>query len=181
MVSIRNPRFHRVPSPPPLQITDRDCQILLQVFRHRFLRSTHIIALVSGSGQQVLRRSHRLFHHGYLDRPRAQIDYYRNGSEPMVYGIGQRGMKQLEESLLLPRRKVDWGAKNCTATRFFLEHSLAAADTMVAFELACRENDEIELIQYSDDVLKWNVGVRHGGNTFTLGVVPDRIFGLRSR
>jgi hypothetical protein len=28
----------------------------------------------------VLRRLQLLFHHGYLDRPRAQIDYYRAGS-----------------------------------------------------------------------------------------------------
>lgn len=58
-----------------------------------------------------------------LDRPRAQIDYYRRGSQAMVYGAGPEGMKLLEERLGIPHRKVDWTARNrhrvAQATRHF--------------------------------------------------------------
>jgi hypothetical protein len=52
---------------PPIQLTDRDRNIIRQIYRHRLLRSSQIVALVGGSRQQVLRRLHLLFHHGYVD------------------------------------------------------------------------------------------------------------------
>lgn len=180
MGSVRNPRFHRTPSP-PFQLTARDTQIIQHIFRHRFLRSTQIVKLAGGSKQQVLRRLHRLFHHGYLDRPRAQIEHYRNGSQAMVYGIGHRGVKLLEQSLAVPQRKADWSAKNRNATRFFLEHTLAVAEVMVTLELACHGHDEVELVPHTEELVKWNVEVRHTGNALTIGVIPDRVFGLRRK
>jgi len=177
----RSPRFKRIPSAPPLQLTDRDTRIIQHVHRHRFLRSTQIVKLVGGSKQQVLRRLHRLFHHGYLDRPRAQIEHYRNGSQAMVYGIGHRGVKFLEQWLAVPQRKVDWSAKNRNATRFFLEHTLAVAEFMVALEIACRERNDIELLTHSEELLKWNVEVRRGSQVHSIGVIPDRVFGLRGK
>lgn len=181
VATLRSPRFKRTSSAPPLQLTDRDRQIIDHVFRHRFLRSTQIVNLAGGSRQQVLRRLHQLFHHGYLDRPRAQVDYYRNGSKPMVYGVGHRGAKHLEQSLAIPHRKVDWSAKNRNATRFFLEHTLAVAEVMVAMELACREHGDIELIHHNEELVKWNVQIRRGGNGHSIGVIPDRVFGLRHK
>ena len=44
--------------------------------RHRFLKSTHIAALVGRSLDRTNDRLLRLFHAGYVDRPRAQLDYY---------------------------------------------------------------------------------------------------------
>jgi hypothetical protein len=181
MSFVRVPRFQRIQYPPRIQLTRRDILIIQQVFTHRFLRSSQIVKLAGGSKQQVLRRLHRLFHHGYLDRPRAQIERYRNGSQAMVYGIGHRGVKLLEQLLAVPQRKLDWSAKNRNATRFFLEHTLAVAEVMVALEFACREHDEIELVPHADELVKWNVEVRRGGIVHSIGVIPDRVFGLRQK
>lgn len=181
MDSIRLPRFQRSSQIQPIRLTARDRAILENVQRHRFLRSNHLIALVGGSPQQVLRRLHRLFHHGYLDRPRSQIDYYRTGSQAMVYGIGHKGAKFLDPNAALSRRPVEWTAKNRTATRLFIEHTLAVADVMVSFELACRHDDDLELVWHSDELVKWTVEVRHAGTLHCIGVVPDRVFGLRHR
>jgi DNA-binding Lrp family transcriptional regulator len=181
MGATRPARFRRASNPPSFQITNRDVQLIFSVFQHRFLQSTQLVKLAGGSRQQVLRRLHRLFHHGYLDRPKAQVDYYRNGSQPMVYGVGQRGVKHLEQSLAIPHRKLDWSAKNRNATRFFLEHTLAVAEVMVALELACRDHDDIELIHHEDELLKWHVEVRQASSAITIGVIPDRVFGLRRK
>jgi len=178
MALLRSPRFHRQVDIPTPQLTARDRQIIRHVFRHRFLRSTHIAALVGGSRQQTLRRLQRLYHHGYLDRPRAQIEYYQRGSQAMVYGLGNKGMALLEQEDGIPQRKLDWTAQNRTATRFFIEHTLAVAETMVALECCCRKQG-IELINYSDNAFKWNVPVRYEDATVTVGVVPDRVFGLQ--
>lgn len=74
----RLPRFNRSPEIPSLRLTIRDGEILKCLQRHKILRSDHIVALCTGSRQQVLRRLQRLFHHGYLERPRCQIDYYES-------------------------------------------------------------------------------------------------------
>lgn len=180
MALLRNPRFRRRTNIPPPQLTNRDRQIIRHVFKHRFLRSTHILALVDGSKQQTLRRLQRLYHHGYLDRPRAQIDYYRRGSRAMVYALGNKSMALLEHEDGISRRKLDWTADNRTVLRHFIEHTLAVAEAMVAVECSCRGTD-IELILYSDTTFKWSVPVRYEDTVVTVGIIPDRVFGLRDK
>ena len=79
--------------------------IVRQLARHRFLRSTHIAALVGRSLDRTNDRLLRLFHAGYIDRPRAQLDFYPVGSGPMVYALADRGARLLIE-------RVEWSRKN---------------------------------------------------------------------
>src|SRR5687767_11991783 len=143
---LRRPRFQRSDNAPPIHLTERDIAIIRYIHKHRFLRSTHIRKLIGGSPDTVLRRLQLLFHHGYLDRPRAQIDYYRSGSQPIVYGLGNKGAKELKQRFGLEPDKVDWTSKNRTVNRFYLEHTLAVADVMVAVELACQNSNQARLI-----------------------------------
>src|SRR5215213_3761883 len=121
----RRPRFERVPVR-PMVLTPRDVKILRAVHRHRLLRSTHLIALSDGSRQATLRRLQLLFHHGYLDRPSMQLDWYARGSET------------LEAEGVAAPRGARWDTKNRNISRVFLHHTLAVAEVMVAFEIACR-------------------------------------------
>jgi len=86
----RRPRFRRASDPPAFRLTDDDIEIVRLLARHRFLRSTHIAALVGRSldavNGRLNGRLNGLFHHGYIDRPRAQLDYYPTaGSAPIAY------------------------------------------------------------------------------------------------
>ena len=135
----RHPRFRRAESLPPMKLTSRDEEILRSVFRHRFLRSTQIARVVSGSRQQVLRRLQLLYHHRYLDRPRCQLDFYqRGGSTSMVYGLGNRGAALLRRRDKLPPHRLDWTTRNRDVQRLFLEHALLIAEVMLTFDEACR-------------------------------------------
>jgi DNA-binding Lrp family transcriptional regulator len=78
----RRPRFRRASEPPAFRLTDDDIEIVRLLARHRFLRSTHIAALVGRSLDAVNGRLNGLFHHGYIDRPRAQLDYYPTAGSP---------------------------------------------------------------------------------------------------
>ena len=60
----RLPRFKRAPTVVPIELTERDRDIIRLVHRHRFLRSPQITALLGGSSQQLLRRLQSLYHHG---------------------------------------------------------------------------------------------------------------------
>lgn len=188
---VRRPRFERAPVRPML-LTPRDRDLLRAVYRHRLLRSTHLTALAGGSRQAVLRRLQLLFHHGHLDRPPRQLDWYARGSEPLVYALGKRGAELLAAAGELRRGGIRWDTKNGSLSRVFLHHALAVADVIVAFEVACRNREGVRFIP-PEEVLagapkethhlrlpfRWHVDLRSEGRRWRLGVQPDRVFGLR--
>lgn len=176
----RFPRFQRFPNVVHLHLTERDHHIIRLVDRHRFLHSQQIIMLVGDKPQQLLRRLQLLYHHGYLERPRAQLEYFhQGGSRPMVYGLGDKGA-----TLLKRKRGVRWSTKNSSVGRMFLEHALLVSEVMVAIELACRKtgirlliDEELPLPESGAKRIsfKWHVKVN---SRLNLGVIPDRVFGL---
>ena len=175
----RLPRFKRSPEIPPIKLTDRDREILRHVHRHRFLRSDHLVALTAGSPQQMLRRLQRLFHHGYLDRPHCQLDYYQSGSRRMAYVLGNKGVAWVKRALSHTFLQLHWPRK-CHIGRLFLEHALLISDIMVAIELTCRQRPDIRLLSTEDlnvpkarEPFQWqvNIGTK-------CGVIPDRVFGF---
>src|SRR5438876_993467 len=70
----RLPRFERAATIAPIELTKRDREIIRLVHRNRFLRSSHIVSLVGGSAQQLVRRLQLLFHHGYADQSEASVE-----------------------------------------------------------------------------------------------------------
>jgi Replication-relaxation len=186
MDSPRLPRFKRTLDVAPMELTERDREIIRHVDRHRFLRSPQILALVGGSSQQVLRRLQLLFHHGYLERPREQLDYFhKGGSHHMAYGLGNKGAAYIKRAGLgLPY--IRSGEKNRSVARAFLEHALWISEIMVGIELACRADGRIRLlwghelpvsgeIRHPPQPFRWNIKLRNGVKR---GVVPDRVFAL---
>jgi DNA-binding Lrp family transcriptional regulator len=183
MGSSRLPRFTRSEKIASVRLTERDGQILQCIYRHRFLRSNQIVALVGGSQQQTIRRLQRLFHHGYLERPSCQIDYYKSGSRRIAHGLGNRGANWLKRELSLPFHTFDWGAKNRVG-KIFLEHALMVSDFMVGLELACRRRSDVRLLSEEDLNLpksrrpfQWRVEVNR---RLSCTVIPDHVFGLEN-
>ena len=179
----RLPRFKRVSSVASIQLTGRDRVIIRLVHRHRFLRSHQIVALADGSPQQIVRRLQLLYHHGYLERPRAQLQYYeRGGSRSIAYGLGDKGGAWLRQEHSLAVRPDSWGEKNHVVGRVYLEHTLLVSDFMVSLELACRKRGDVRLL-YEDQLglpvekqpFRWQVKMQ---NNLRLGVVPDQVFAL---
>ncbi len=185
MGQFRLSRFKRVTTIAPMQLTERDRQIIRSVHRCRFLRSTQIAALLGDHSQQLLRRLQLLYHHGYLERPRAQIDYYRQGgSQHMVYGLGNKGAALLKREGDASSLQLRSGEKNRSVGRIFLEHTLLVSDIMVALELACRVSGNVRLLTQDKLPLppnqksrpfQWKVDINAHQK---LAVIPDRVFGL---
>lgn len=183
----RLPRFTRAAEIASIELTERDREIIRLVHRHRFLRSSHIVQLIGESGQPVLRRLQLLYHHSYLERPRAQIDYYhRGGSRRMVYGLGSKGAVLLKRELKPAFHELDWGPKNRAVTRLFLEHALLVSDVMVALEMSCRKSGQVRLLHADAlavpthsprEPFQWSVNV---SGRLKLGLIPDRVFALES-
>lgn len=171
------PRFKRTAPTQPIQLTPRDGDIIQIIHRHRFLRSSHITKLLGGSEQQIIRRLQLLFHHGYLERPRAQLKYFGpGGSQPIAYGLGRKGGAWLRRQGRIAYGYL-WSEKNHDIGRVYLNHTLLVADIMVAVELACRQRG-IRLL-YENDLssqpFHWWVRLVGG---MKLGVMPDRVFAI---
>lgn len=149
------------------------------------------------SYKSVLHRLTKLYHAGYLDRPKEQPRARQSSGVPMVYALGNKGADLLADYTGEKRFKVDWTTKNREVGYNFIEHSLMISNFMVCLDLACRQRqDEIRLI-WPEEILKnmprkkvvsgssfgWKVIVTHktpNGNKkdYTIGVVPDQVFGL---
>jgi hypothetical protein len=189
----RKRRFVRE-TPDPFQVTERDTAMLQLVARHRFLRSTHLSELCQAPHKKVCARLTRLFHGGYLDRPRAQFDHYREGggSSPIVYALGNRGAQLLIERHGPEVADVDWARKNDLAGRQFIQHTLAIADVRVALHRAVRERPGFQLLE-PKQLLEmapaetqrrhrpwvWRAKVHHNDATIDLGVAPDYAFAIQ--
>jgi hypothetical protein len=192
VTSTRRPRFRRASEPPAFRLTDDDVVIIRQLARHRFLRSTHIAALVGRSLDRTNDRLSRLFHAGYIDRPRAQLDYYPTaGSAPMAYALADRGARLLIERDGIDFANVEWSRKNRQAGRPFIEHQLEIVDFYVALQQAVSRRQEVRLIHPDEIIASFpdqtfssrnpfalRVRLSHQGTMHEISVVPDLVFGL---
>lgn len=186
---VRRPRFHRA-APEPIRLTADDVAIVRHVAQHRFLRSTHLARLIPHrSYKKLVERLASLYHNGYLDRPRAQIDAYAiGGSSPMVYALGFRGAQLLSDPL---SAGIDWTDKNRSVGRLFIDHTLLIADVMVAASGATRVHPDIALMpaaqilagapestRRADNPWKLASRTRFDGQIVNLAVIPDAVFGF---
>jgi len=188
----RLPRFRRASEPPAFRLTDDDVLIVRHIARHRFLRSTHIAALIGRSLDRTNDRLAKLFHAGYLDRPRAQLDYYpTSGSAPIAYALADRGARLLADRYGLLFSNIEWSRKNREAGRPFIEHQLGVTDFHLALQLAARERPDLRVIHADELSAAFSAPPAQGRNAFSLkakvsqrgltrerSVVPDLVFGL---
>jgi hypothetical protein len=172
----------------------RDEEILLHVYRHRFLDTTHICALISGSEQGINRRLTFLYHNGYLDRVsgRKQQNLWEDrGSNHHIYAIADAGMDVLTQKHGIPRGRRDWEYKNEGVRERHILHTLLVADWMVCLESHAKRLGSIRVVEFSEILAEapeetrrrlrpyqWKVVVLHNGQPHPITVVPDRIFGL---
>ena len=189
----RRPRFCRATEPPAFRLTDDDVEIVRQLARHRFLRSNHIAALVGRSLDRTNDRLSRLFHAGYIDRPRAQLDYYpTSGSAPMAYALADHGARLLIQRDGIEFANVEWSRKNRKAGRPFIEHQLEIVEFSVALQLATARRRDVQFIHPNDVIadfpeqtraarnpLSLRVSLTHRGVVHDIGLVPDFVFGLQ--
>ena len=187
----RRPRFRRAAEPPPFRLTEDDVEIVRVVARHRLIRSTHIAALVGRSLDRTNDRLMRLFHAGYIDRPRAQLDYYPTfGSAPMIYALADRGVRLLKEWDGAEFRNPEWSRKNREAGRPFIEHQIEIVDFEVGVQRAVRTRSGIKLIT-AEEMIAAAPRRLPAANPFSLhaklsdrgvmreaAIIPDIVFGL---
>jgi hypothetical protein len=112
----------------------RDVDVLTVLGRYRRLTSRQIATLVPfGSKQTAGYRLQRLWQHGYVER-----DYWHVavGSPPAVYRLGKQGALALVARLGGDAERLAGASR--TRDQFFLDHTLAVNDVLIAFVIAAR-------------------------------------------
>ncbi|MEX0287776.1 MAG: replication-relaxation family protein [Flavobacteriaceae bacterium] len=181
----RKPRLRRSRFIRRFLLTNRDIEIIHHVFRHRYLRSTHIHRLVGGSKQGILRRLQLLYHHGYLDRPLVQLEYFsKRHNKPLVYGVARKGAQILIEECAIPKERINWMLGKRTKS-VFLEHTLEIADFMVNIETKWIKESGYDLIREETlqanhrTLSRWKVQLRQNTQQVTHYIEPDGLFALK--
>ena len=173
--------YERVKDPTPILLTERDEEIIRAVGRFRFLRSDQITKLFEGSKQGILRRLGKLFHHGYLARPkRLNVQIAMPGFKGMVYALGPSGRKYLtSQGVLYSYRQQEKEAKI-----LYLAHTLKVADFMIDLQLSLPEevdlyhSDEFRVLFSPKEEVTWKVPITYREEELSIGVIPDYVFAL---
>lgn len=134
----RLPVHRRVSDPPPMQLTQRDRQVIQTVYEYRFLRRDQIQALFFSSQNTANRRLQYLFHHGFLKRylPPVQLG---EGRPQAIYSLDERGADQVAIEEGIDRAEVRWRKKDNQAQFFFLDHTLRINDFRIAITMAAKK------------------------------------------
>ena len=126
------------------RLTSRDLDILVAIYRFRFL-TRQLIEWVffcrgddfDGRSSASGRRLQALHDAGYVERlvlpmlPGA-------GRAPLVYALSSRGADAVASRLDVDRANVDWVPRHNRATAFFMEHTLAIARLWASLTVALR-------------------------------------------
>jgi len=161
--------------------------MLHKVCQFRLLDASHLTKLTEGSSQGILRRLHALYHHGYLERPREQIRYFRKGmNRPLVYAITAKGIRALKHEGRVPQ---DSRTPKSYRSSLGLEHRLGISDFLIRLgsekpeSLDLRIENEIfsekESTENNSD-LRWACTIRDQGKEMQTSVIPDGVFWVRS-
>jgi hypothetical protein len=206
METTRNPQFKQQYKHLTLQLSERDLAILKTVFEYRFADSNQLRALFGDAitrapnlkrykgaearhpDQAITARLTSLYHHDYLDRPRAQraMQPITGGRRPFIYALGNRGAKALAEHFALDSKEaLNWQRKNATIQYPFLFHTLMIGNFRGTLELATKNNPNVELVrwEHGQQLRRMLVEVNYpSGAAFKrkrIPVYPDGLFSLR--
>jgi hypothetical protein len=188
----RRPRFRRA-EPPPFRVTDDDLMIIRLVGQHRFATSRQIAGLTGRSVDRTNDRLSRLYHAGFIDRPKAQLDYYpTKGSSPIVYALADLGAQLLAQRNQVQRGNRELTRRNDEAGRPFIDHQLEITEFYVSLKRATEGLRDVQLIHPAELMAAFPEHTRKASQPLSLratlfdqgaehpiGIVPDFAFGLK--
>jgi Replication-relaxation len=195
----RLPRFRRVRQPPAMVLTERDKEIMRQVYAYRVMTREQIeqLLFLPDNGQdhptktsKARKRLKLLYQHGFLERFAAPIGPGSWAWRP-VYRLGRKGAQQVASELGTTAQELPyWGKgddkdhRRTRATSLFLNHTLSINDVRVAITQAVKAHG-YRLEKWLDDTHLKSEAMRdyvavttERGHSARVPVIPDAYFVL---
>lgn len=132
----RRSRFRRTPIGKRIFLTDRDFEILSWLYRYRYLRATHLTALLQPrSDKRFVERLGDLYHEtGLIDRPAAQWRRFDARYQPIIYELSAKGLRYLSDRIDLPHRAVTFARGDRRGATPQFDHAMMIVDALVEVE-----------------------------------------------
>jgi len=175
----RTSKFRRQPETVPAiaKWNERDDALLEALALHRFATSDDLHRIVGGSKQGLTRRLQQLFHHGYLDRPPQQLAFWKHGSHPMIYALGDQGATYLRGTkgldLVGKNRPRYWHDRNMDVSAAHMHHTV----TITSLYSMLKSESEARDVAFSwtpeGAELRDNVYVPRQGKRAHITINPD--------
>jgi hypothetical protein len=174
----RLPKNKRVEKAPRMVLRKRDKEIILEVFRCRFLRRDQIERLFFTSTVACNRRLKKLYQHRFLERIYPPVSF---GLSQACYALDKEGAKLVASELNVRKPSLLWKRRDNKVGFFFLEHILAVNEFKVNLVLALRDKDDAKLLFFKHEWedLKDRVSDLRGKRPY-LPVTPDAFFGIET-
>lgn len=141
-VSKRLNKRKRASKPPSMILQNRDKEIILAIYRYRFLSREQIENLFFNTTARANRRLNKLYHNGYLNRVFLSA---ATGSSQAVYCLDKKGVQEIAINLGTDISEIKWQSNNRVKS-LFLKHTLAINDFHIALELDSRLPSGHELV-----------------------------------
>ena len=111
------------------KLSPRHIEAFKLLARYKYLTRPHFEAFLGGDSTSWQVALLNLTGAGYLERPRSQRSHYNANYRPLVYSLGERGLRALQE------HGID-AAKPRAHQNF--AHELMTSELMASFELGAR-------------------------------------------
>jgi len=191
----------RKPTSKRIELNQRDVEIFRLLNRYRYLRSTHLFALVGGKSQKrFIERLGHLYHEGgYLDRPPQQWQAVNARYMPAVYELGEAGERVLAQHGLAQGSAPSLTRKGRLGAVRQYHHELMICDVISSIEIGARADPNLRYIPWDEIFLNPRMpeGTRNSANPLAVPVpvsytcpqtkittrsdkplIPDALFGI---
>lgn len=146
--------------------TERDSQILLTLYKHRFLSISQIQKVHFPSLQTAYRRMRILREAGYIK------SFSVPNIDESIFLVAQKGINSVAKSLGVNTEELKWTeTKAKPKDYYFMRHFLAINDFRIILKQAC-DNSTVKLLGFIPDYYGKKTG-RHGVSKYIKDIICD--------
>ncbi len=158
----------------PIQITERDKEVLKSVYEYRTLSTEQINHLLFSSISRARKRLYQLWQHGYLNRI-IKPTRLGEGSSSFFYALSGKGAGLLKSAGL-----GEFAANRRLKMSFqYGEHAARINDFRICLELASRKSADLKLLSWQQGKeQRLMIPARGEGTGKPETLIPDAFFGL---
>lgn len=151
---------------PGLVLTERDHDLLLTLYRYRYLATSQVRRLLFPSLQTATRRIRTLAAAGYLTT-------FRVPDVPeQLLALGKPGAEAVAEALLVSLDDLSWTNGRQPTHALFMRHFLAITDFRIALTKAIDAREDVELLGFIPEFLAYKVP-KEGIQKYIRDIVSD--------
>ncbi|MEM5471930.1 replication-relaxation family protein [Hoeflea sp. AS60] len=171
----RRSRFVRQRTEKRLILGQRDLEILQWLYRYRYLRQTHLQALLQPvSPKRFTERLGDLFHEtGLINRPSIRPPQFDARSSPMLYEITASGIECLASNGALPHRAVTFSQRSSRSYSPQFLHTMMIIETLLAIEKITQETPGQRFVPVDEILARTPQHIRQTPNPLAVPVTLE--------